>query len=189
MSGRRAPRSILRSDVDIKRWQQSPPSVDAVRPGTCPACGAAGHAPGQPKALHGHGLRERQFRGPSTPGAPPALVVRRRADGGATGNGDQPALHAERRRMGAGAVWGGAPASTRSSPKHQPMENRRRRRRPKLDHAAPLGDRGARAAPVRSARSTAGRLPGQTDRRADRDRDLGVRVAPSPRGSPRSTGM
>lgn len=77
MSGRRAPRSILRSDVDIKRWQQSPPSVDAVRPGRCPACGGAGRPAGVPCVLHGHGQRERQFRGPTSPGASPKIVVLR----------------------------------------------------------------------------------------------------------------
>jgi hypothetical protein len=75
MRGRGAPRSIVRSEVDIKRWQQSPPSADAIRPGRCPTCGAAGSPPGAPHGLHGHGLRERQFRGPSSPGAQPTIVV------------------------------------------------------------------------------------------------------------------
>jgi len=75
MRGRGANRSIVRSGLDIKRWQQAPPSVDAVRPGRCPACGAAGSPPGEPHGLHGHGLRERQFRGPASPGAPPTIVV------------------------------------------------------------------------------------------------------------------
>jgi hypothetical protein len=41
----------------------------------CPACGAAGCPPGKPKGLQGHGLRERQFRGPTSPGATPVLMV------------------------------------------------------------------------------------------------------------------
>src|SRR4051812_21655518 len=77
MRGRGATRSILRSELDFKRWQQSPPSVDAVRPGRCPGGGAGGSPPGEPHGLHGHGLRERQLRGPVAPGAPPAIVVLR----------------------------------------------------------------------------------------------------------------
>lgn len=61
--------------MDVKRWLESPPSVDTVRPGSCPRCAAAGAAPGRPKGLHGHGLRERQLRGPAAPGASPTLVV------------------------------------------------------------------------------------------------------------------
>lgn len=77
MRGRGAPRSILRSGVDIKRWRASPPSVEALRPSRCPACGAAGRPAGRPRGLHGHGSRERQFRGPASPGAPPEIVVLR----------------------------------------------------------------------------------------------------------------
>jgi len=77
MRGRGAPRSILRSGVDIKRWRTSPPSVEALRPGRCPGCGAAGSPAGRPRGLHGHGSRERQFRGPGSPGAPPEIVVLR----------------------------------------------------------------------------------------------------------------
>jgi hypothetical protein len=71
----RAQRSIVRSELDVKRWVEAPPSVDAVRPGRCPGCGGAGRPPGLPRGLHGHGLRDRQFRGPGSPGAPPAIVV------------------------------------------------------------------------------------------------------------------
>ncbi len=75
MRGCGAERSIARSEVDIKRWLEGPPSVDAVRPGRCPECGAAGSPPGEPHGLHGHGLRDRQFRGPCSPGEPPVIVV------------------------------------------------------------------------------------------------------------------
>ena len=43
---------------------QQVPSVDAVRPARCPRCGLAGRVPGLPLGLVGHGLRERQLRGP-----------------------------------------------------------------------------------------------------------------------------
>ena len=75
MQRRGAKRSIVQSELDIKGWKASLPSVEAVRPGRCPTCGVAGRAPGQPYGLHGHGLRERQFRGPISPGARPAMVV------------------------------------------------------------------------------------------------------------------
>lgn len=42
----------------------SPPSVEAARPGVCPGCGAASRLPGSRLGLHGHGVRERQLRGP-----------------------------------------------------------------------------------------------------------------------------
>lgn len=75
MCDRGAQRSIVRSELDVKGWLAAPPSVDAVRPGRCPGCGGAGSPPGLPRGLHGHGLRERQFRGPRSPGAPPTIVV------------------------------------------------------------------------------------------------------------------
>ena len=43
---------------------QSPPSVEGARPGQCPGCGAASRPPGAGLGLHGHGLRDRQLRGP-----------------------------------------------------------------------------------------------------------------------------
>ena len=67
--------SIVRSEVDVKRWAVEPPSVDAVRPRTCPRCGQPGDQPGRRLGLHGHGLRDRQIRGPLQPGGQPALVV------------------------------------------------------------------------------------------------------------------
>jgi hypothetical protein len=70
-----AQRSIIRSELDVKGWLEASPSVDAVRPGRCPRCGGAGSPPGLLRGLHGHGLRERQFRGPGGPGASPAIVV------------------------------------------------------------------------------------------------------------------
>lgn len=51
------------------------PSVEAVRPGQCPCCEAASRPAGGRLGLHGHGRRERQQRGPETPGDPPKIVV------------------------------------------------------------------------------------------------------------------
>ncbi|WP_420715198.1 transposase family protein [Corallococcus sp. BB11-1] len=50
------------------------PSVSAVRPASCAACGAASRPVGGPLGLHGHGSRSRQVRGPLDSGASPVLV-------------------------------------------------------------------------------------------------------------------
>ena len=44
-----------------------------VRPRRCPSCKTASHPLGGKIVLHGHGRRERQLRGPATPGEAPAL--------------------------------------------------------------------------------------------------------------------
>ncbi len=49
------------------------PSAEAVRPSHCPACEVASRPVGEGLSLYGHGLRERQVRGPSEPGATPEL--------------------------------------------------------------------------------------------------------------------
>jgi len=55
------------------------PSVEEVRPGRCPCCQAASRPVGRPLGLWGHGLRDRQQRGPLAPqGAPIEVVIRAR---------------------------------------------------------------------------------------------------------------
>lgn len=65
---RRAPRAvpttrsslrIVHFPISVKSWTQNPPSVSAVRPSHCPACGAASRPVGEALGLHGHGLRSR----------------------------------------------------------------------------------------------------------------------------------
>lgn len=46
-----------------------------VRPAQCPRCETAATPLGDRVALHGHGLRERQFWGPLEPDGPPVLTV------------------------------------------------------------------------------------------------------------------
>ena len=75
MSKERSGGSVIQSALDIKAWQQNPPTVEQVRPATCVQCGAASSRVGQPLQLHGHGTRERQVRGPSAPDKPAVLVV------------------------------------------------------------------------------------------------------------------
>jgi hypothetical protein len=65
---------LIRSGLDLKGWMKQIPTVDEARPGECPACGAAGHPAGGEIVIVGHGLRERQLRGPPSPGAPPLMA-------------------------------------------------------------------------------------------------------------------
>lgn len=75
MSENRSGRSVVQSPIDIKRWQQRPPTVAEARPARCPACGTASCPLGGAIHLHGHGTRERQVRGPTGPDEPPAMIV------------------------------------------------------------------------------------------------------------------
>jgi hypothetical protein len=51
------------------------PDVEQVRPGQCPCCHAASRPTGAALCVIGHGLRDRQIRGPLAPGERPRLVV------------------------------------------------------------------------------------------------------------------
>ncbi len=51
------------------------PSVEAARPAECHGCSAPSRRPGHALGLHGHGVRERQVRGPLDVAAPPGTVV------------------------------------------------------------------------------------------------------------------
>jgi hypothetical protein len=70
-----APSKIIASRLDVKSWVAQVPGVDAVRPATCPCCGRAGQPAGAPLGIIGHGLRERQQRGPLVAGGAPKLVT------------------------------------------------------------------------------------------------------------------
>ena len=75
---------IIASGLDVKTWLLAVPDVDSVRPGMCPCCGRAGSPTGRPLGIIGHGLRERQQRGPLLAGGVPVVVtvrVRRYACG------------------------------------------------------------------------------------------------------------
>ena len=56
---------IIRLAISVKHWREHPPSVEAARPAGCPGCGAASRPTGGNLAVHGHGTRPRQVRGPS----------------------------------------------------------------------------------------------------------------------------
>ncbi|WP_437545641.1 hypothetical protein WME97_40025 [Sorangium sp. So ce367] len=70
----RSGRSVIQSAIDIKRWQQQPPSVVEARPARCPVCGAASCPLGGAIRLQGHGRRERQVWGPTSPDRPPEVL-------------------------------------------------------------------------------------------------------------------
>jgi len=71
---RSSPR-IVHHALDVKGWVATPPSVEAARPGACVDCGAPSRPPGGGLGLHGHGLRDRQLRGPLDAGGPPGWIV------------------------------------------------------------------------------------------------------------------
>jgi hypothetical protein len=66
---------IVHHALDVKGWFARPPSVEAARPGSCPGCGAASRPTGGRLGLHGHGLRDRQLRGPPEVEAAPVVQL------------------------------------------------------------------------------------------------------------------
>lgn len=70
----RSASNLVHADISFTSWQQTVPTVDEVRPKHCPNCGAPAHRPGLPRQLQGHGLRERQVRGPLTPDGAPQVI-------------------------------------------------------------------------------------------------------------------
>jgi hypothetical protein len=66
---------MVPSVFSIKSWLARTPTVEEARPARCPCCGVASRPVGQRLNLHGHGLRDRQVRGPLEVGGAPKLVV------------------------------------------------------------------------------------------------------------------
>jgi len=67
--------SVIQSVIDLKSWIAQTPTVAQARPATCPGCKAASCPVGGRIQVQGHGLRERQVRGPLGPGEDAAIVV------------------------------------------------------------------------------------------------------------------
>lgn len=72
---RRSGEGIVYSAIDVKKWAEAVPPVERVRPACCSQCGAAGRPAGAALVLVGHGLRERQVRGPAMPQGQPETQV------------------------------------------------------------------------------------------------------------------
>jgi hypothetical protein len=65
---------IVQSGRDVKSWLRHLPSSDEERPRRCPVCGAASRPHGGRLQVHGHGLRDRQQRGPLAPDGSPVVI-------------------------------------------------------------------------------------------------------------------
>lgn len=74
---RQSGQGIVYSEIDVKKWVQRLPTASAVRPRCCSGCGAASCPYGEAIVLVGHGMRERQVRGPCWPGEAPKILVLR----------------------------------------------------------------------------------------------------------------
>jgi len=66
---------IIQSAIDVKFWAVAPPSCSAVRPASCPGCGAASREPGRSLTVVGHGLRSRDVEGPDEPDCAPGSTT------------------------------------------------------------------------------------------------------------------
>ena len=75
MDQRQSGTGIIRSKIDVNTWLARAPTSSEVRPARCTCCGAAGRPTGGKLAIHGHGVRERQVRGPPKSGHRSAIVV------------------------------------------------------------------------------------------------------------------
>lgn len=74
LAGDRSDIRFVQVALDVKDWIARPPTVDEVRPGRCPICGAPSQPAGGTLRLHGHGLRGRDHWGPLDPTATPSLI-------------------------------------------------------------------------------------------------------------------
>jgi hypothetical protein len=68
---------FVASALGIKSWMTRTPTCAEARPGTCPCCNAAARPVGARLVIVGHGVVERQVRGPmSATGRPETIVIR-----------------------------------------------------------------------------------------------------------------
>jgi hypothetical protein len=66
---------VIQSAINLKSWIARTPTVAEARPAACLDCNAASCPVGGRIQLHGHGLRQRQVRGPPGPGEAAVVVV------------------------------------------------------------------------------------------------------------------
>ena len=73
----RSNRRFVASALGIKSWMARTPTCAEARPASCPCCGSAARPVGGRLVVVGHGLVERQVRGPvEAAGTPESLLVR-----------------------------------------------------------------------------------------------------------------
>jgi hypothetical protein len=65
MQQRPSGQGIVYSSIDVKKWAAEVPGVEQARPACCSRCGAASRPLGAPVVVVGHGVRDRQVRGPA----------------------------------------------------------------------------------------------------------------------------
>ncbi len=75
VTGERSRSGLIRSVVSVNAWLARPPTVSEARPTRCTGCRAASRPAGGPLAIHGHGVRRRQLRGPLDAQGEPQIVV------------------------------------------------------------------------------------------------------------------
>jgi hypothetical protein len=73
MARRQSGEGIVYCAIEVKKWAEKVPGVEQVRPACCSQCGAASRPPGAALVVIGHGLRERQVRGPADPAGAPEI--------------------------------------------------------------------------------------------------------------------
>ncbi len=65
----------MHADIDVKEWAERVPAIGRVRPRRCPCCEAPAQPVGERLGIVGHGLRDRQVRGPLEPSGSGGFVV------------------------------------------------------------------------------------------------------------------
>lgn len=73
MKRRKSGSGIVYSAIDVKKWAEEVPTVEQVRPSCCSCCGAASRPAGGAVVVVGHGVRERQVRGPASADGEPEI--------------------------------------------------------------------------------------------------------------------
>lgn len=67
--------NVVHADAGVKFSAGGAPGIEQCRPRACPQCQSASREPGRRLAVIGHGVRERQVRGPAAPGERPRVSV------------------------------------------------------------------------------------------------------------------
>lgn len=70
---RQSGKGIVYSAIEVKKWSEKTPGAEQVRPACCSRCGAASRPLGAPLVVVGHGVRERQVRGPAAVTGEPVI--------------------------------------------------------------------------------------------------------------------